>query len=76
MSKLISKSKPSVNQFEIGSKTYWYDSMFDGRGYESQTHYGTVIKVNPKTVDVKTKVGDVYRVDKERLNIFDINELF
>ena len=35
MSKLISKSKPSINQFEIGSKTYWYDSMFDGRGYES-----------------------------------------
>ena len=76
MAKLISVGKQAINKFEIGSKTYWTDSIFDGRVFESQVFYGTVIKVNPKTVDVKTKTGNVYRVDKEDLNLFNSDDLF
>jgi len=76
MAKLISVGKSNVNKFEIGNKTYWTDSIFDGRVFESQVFYGTVVKVNPKTVDVKTKTGNVYRVDKEDLNIFNSDDLF
>jgi len=76
MAKLISVGKSNVNKFEIGNKAYWTDSIFDGRVFESQVFYGTVIKVNPKTVDVKTKTGNVYRVDKEDLNIFNSDDLF
>ena len=76
MAKLISVGKQATNKFEIGSKTYWTDSIFDGRVFESQVFYGTVIKVNPKTVDVKTKTGNVYRVDKEDLNLFNSDDLF
>ena len=76
MAKLISVGKQPANKFEIGSKTYWTDSIFDGCVFESQVFYGTVIKVNPKTVDVKTKTGNVYRVDKEDLNLFNSDDLF
>ena len=76
MAKLISTSKPTADKFEIGSKTYWTESIFDGRVSESQVFYGTVVKVNPKTIDVKTKTGNVYRVDKEDLNIFNSDDLF
>jgi hypothetical protein len=76
MAKLISTAKPTADRFEIGSRTYWTDSIFDGRVFESQVFYGTVVKVNPKTVDVKTKTGNVYRVDKEDLNIFNSDDLF
>jgi len=76
MAKLISVGKSNVNKFEIGNKTYWTDSIFDGRVFESQVFYGTVVKVNPKTVDVKIKTGNVYRVDKEDLNIFNSDDLF
>ena len=76
MAKLISTAKPTADRFEIGSRTYWTDSIFDGRVFESQVFYGTVVKVNPKTVDVKTKTGNVYRVDKEDLNLFNADDLF
>jgi hypothetical protein len=76
MAKLISVGKPAADKFEIGSKTYWTESIFDGRVFESQVFYGTVVKVNPKTVDVKTKTGNVYRVDKGELNLFIENDLF
>ena len=76
MAKLISSAPVTTDKFEIGSKTYWVESIFDGRVSESQVFYGTVVKVNPKTVDVKTKTGNVYRVDKEDLNIFNSDDLF
>lgn len=75
MAKLIS-TQPIVNTFEIGDKTYWVDSIFDGRVFESQVFYGTVVKVNRVTVDVKTKTGNVYRVNKEDLNMFSESDLF
>ena len=76
MAKLISTAPVTTDKFEIGSKTYWTESIFDGRVFESQVFYGTVVKVNPKTVDVKTKTGNVYRVDKEDLNLFNSDDLF
>jgi hypothetical protein len=76
MAKLISVGKPAADKFEIGSKTYWTESIFDGRVFESQVYYGIVVKINPKTVDVKTKTGNVYRVDKGELNLFIENDLF
>jgi hypothetical protein len=76
MAKLISTATPTVNKFEIGSKTYWTESIFDGRVFESNVFYGTVVKVNPKTVDVKTKTGNVYRVGKNELRLFIENDLF
>ena len=76
MAKLISTSKPSVSQFEIGTRTYGTESTFDGRVFDSQVFYGTVVKVNPKTVDVKTKTGNVYRVDKCDLKVFNVDDLF
>lgn len=75
MAKLIS-TQPIVNTFEIGDKTYWVDSIFDGRVFESQVFYGTVVKVNRVTVDVKTKTGNIYRVNKEDLNMFSESDLF
>ena len=75
MAKLIS-TQPIVNTFEIGDKTYWVDSVFDGRVFESQVFYGTVVKVNRITVDVKTKTGNIYRVNKEDLNMFNESDLF
>jgi hypothetical protein len=76
MAKLISTGKPAADKFEMGSKTYWTESMFDGRVFESKVFYGTVVKINPKTVDVKTKTGSIYRVDKGELNLFIENDLF
>mgnify|MGYP003346484394 CR=1 FL=1 len=76
MAKLISTAESTVNKFEIGSRTYWFESTFDGRAFDSRTFYGTVVKVNPKTVDVKTKAGKVYRVDKKDLNLFNPDDLF
>ena len=75
MAKLIS-TQPIVNTFEIGDKTYWVDSVFDGRVFESQVFYGTVVKVNRITVDVKIKTGNIYRVNKEDLNMFNESDLF
>jgi hypothetical protein len=76
MAKLISTSKPTANKFEIGTRTYWNESTFDGRVFDSQVFYGTVVKVNPKTVDVKTKTGNVYRVGKCDLKLFNADDLF
>jgi hypothetical protein len=65
--KLLKKApltNKTINEaFKVGQTVTWELCHFDGRGYEQETCKGKVVKVNKRTVDVKTPNGNVYRMD-------------
>ena len=50
--------------FNIGDEVEWTTSFFDGRITEFEKHVGCIVKVNKKTVWVKTLNGNVVNVRK------------
>jgi hypothetical protein len=68
MAKLIKKAETKVIQFNVGDKVMFYSHWNDGRISGSDEYSGTVIKVNKVTIDVQVGNGDIWRVEKHKLN--------
>ena len=71
MTKKLNKTEEKIETFSIGDKIIFYSYDNDGRSGYSDTLYGIVSKVNRKTLEVTTKIGDLYRVDKKEVEKID-----
>jgi hypothetical protein len=70
MSKLIAIAEQNTT-YKLETRVYWFHDSWDGRVSNSRTMYGTIVKINPKTLDIKTKHGHVYRVEKCDVGLVD-----
>ena len=65
MAKIIKKAVAPKKTFTVGQWVSWDTYWNDGRVSQSDSHWGTVIKVCPVNLQVEDKDGNIWSVSKE-----------
>jgi len=70
MATLIKSAKKAAN-FQTGDRVFFYTNIYERGSYsDTKMVYALVSKVNKVSVDVTTLEGNVYRLLKEKVQLY------